>query len=66
MGDGRRLLTVHEVAEMFRVTEYTVREWLRDPEVSLAGFRTKNGRGQWRVRESEAERFAQERYGNNV
>jgi predicted site-specific integrase-resolvase len=57
----RHLLTVAQVAEMFEVTQYTVREWLRDTSVSLTGRKLPNGR--WLIHKDEARRFAQERYG---
>lgn len=55
------LMTVADVAAMFEVTEYTIREWLKNDEISLTG--TKMNNGQWRIKREEAERFAQERYG---
>lgn len=61
MGDGRRFYTTAQVGEMFGVTAYTVREWLKDPEHPLVGSKLKGGG--WRVRVTEAERYAQEIYG---
>jgi predicted site-specific integrase-resolvase len=55
------LLTVKEVAAMFAVTSYTVREWLKSDKVSLTGRKGRNG--QWRVPRPEADRFAEELYG---
>lgn len=55
------LLTVPEVAAMFAVTSYTVREWLRSDTVSLTGRKGKNN--QWRIPRPEAERYARELYG---
>ncbi len=48
-------LTVPEVAERFRVTEDTVRRWLR--ERRLRGFMPGGARSGYRIRESEIERF---------
>lgn len=63
MADGRKLMKVKDVATMFGVTPYTIREWLKDPKVSLNGMKLTGG--QWRIRENEAHRFAQEGYGKN-
>ncbi len=49
-----RLLTVPEVAERLRMSEWTLRRWLR--EGRLKGVRLPGKLG-WRVRESEAEAF---------
>ena len=53
--------TVAEVATMFAVTRATVRQWLRDDKIKgdkLPG-------GDWRILQSEIERFAQTMYGEN-
>jgi excisionase family DNA binding protein len=50
--------TVSEVAEIVRVTEWTVREWLKSG--TLKG--SKPGRG-WRVTEEDLHTFLNERHG---
>jgi excisionase family DNA binding protein len=52
---GGRLLTVPEVAERVRVSEATVREWLRSGR--LKGTRPGGTRLGWRIPEAEVERF---------
>lgn len=52
------MMTTEQVAEFFQVSEYTVREWLKNK--SMSGI--KLGR-QWRVPRSEVSRFANEKYG---
>lgn len=54
-----KLYTTKEVAEIFSVTEYTVRNWLKDEK--LEGLKTKVGR--WRVTESALKEFANKEYG---
>jgi excisionase family DNA binding protein len=55
------LMTVRQVAQMFEVTEATVRTWLA--EGVLEGTKTANGAGHWRVSRQEASNLAQKRYG---
>jgi len=50
-----RLLTVPEVAERLRVSEFTVRVWLRQRK--LTGYRPGGTKAGWRVRESDLEQF---------
>lgn len=52
---GRRLLTVHEVAETLQVSEATIRAWIR--ERKLRGI--KFGKG-WRVDAQDLETFIDE------
>ena len=52
---AEEFLTVPEVAEQLRVSEDTVRRWLR--ERRLRGFMPGGARGGYRIRESELERF---------
>lgn len=62
--DDLKLYTVRQVAEIFQVTEYTVRSWLKQDD-GLRG--TKMGRGttgHWRVTSAELVRFANEKFGN--
>jgi excisionase family DNA binding protein len=54
-----KLLTVPQVAGVFQVTPYTVRQWLRDGK--LKGIRPANG--PWRIPESAVQEFANEKYG---
>ena len=49
-----RWYTVEEIAERLKVTEQTVRRWLRDG--SLIG-RNFGGRTGWRIREQEVNAF---------
>jgi excisionase family DNA binding protein len=58
MTADERLLTVPEVAERLRVSEYTVRDWLRTGR--LQGLRPGGPRVGWRVRSSALERFLTE------
>lgn len=51
----QKLLTVPEVADRIRVSEYTVREWLRAGR--MKGLKPGGDRTGWRIRESEVERF---------
>jgi excisionase family DNA binding protein len=51
----RRLLTVPEVAEEMRVTEETVRRWLRSGHIK--GTRIGAARAGWRIPEDEIERL---------
>lgn len=53
------LMTVDEIASIFSVSKYTVREWLRDGKMKG----TKIPGGEWRVQHSEMVRFANEKYG---
>lgn len=47
-----KIYTIAEVAEILRVKDYTVREWLR--EGKLKGFKAGN---RWRVKESELKKM---------
>ena len=47
-----RIYTVTEIAEMLRVKDYTVREWLRTGQ--MGGF--KAGRV-WRIRQADVDEF---------
>jgi excisionase family DNA binding protein len=53
-----RLLTVPEVADRLRVSEWTVREWLRDKK--LKGYRPGGTKAGWRVRENDLEHFIEQ------
>lgn len=55
----RALMRVSEVAKIFEVADYTVREWLKDGKIE--GSKTPGG--QWRIARTEVERFANEIYG---
>lgn len=54
------LLTPTQVAEIFSVKEYTVREWLKAGTMKGVKLPT----GGWRIPTSEMTRFANERYGS--
>lgn len=64
MSEGvfEKLYTTKQVAEIFNVTEYTVREWLK--EGTLVGIKTATDR--WRVTESAIKKFANSRYGETA
>lgn len=51
-------MPVEDVATIFAVKPYTVRNWLKDG--SLRGIKVNN---QWRVQKSVVEAFAQAMYG---
>lgn len=53
-------LSSDKVAEMFDVTGYTARLWLRDG--LIRGIKV-NGR--WKARRSEVMKFANEKYGDS-
>lgn len=55
---GDELLTVPEVAARLKVSEETVRRWLRDGH--LRGRRIGSTRAGWRVLESELRRFIED------
>ena len=55
------LLTVPEVARRLRVTEQSIRNWLR--EGRLRGYRPGGTKAGWRIRTTELERFLAEREG---
>lgn len=62
--DDLKLYTVKQVSDIFQVTEYTVRSWLK-AEGGLRG--TKMGRGttgHWRISGKELVRFANDKFGN--
>ena len=48
-------LTTREIAQRLKLTEYTVREWLRTSR--LKGYRPGGDRAGWRVRESDLNEF---------
>jgi len=53
----RRLLTVPEVADELRVTEGTIREWLRLGK--LKGTRPGGTKAGWRVAREDLDRFVE-------
>lgn len=55
---SQRLYSTLEVAKMFGVTEYTVRDWIKEKKFRA----TKLGK-RWRIPESELVKFANEKYG---
>lgn len=55
-----KLYTVEEVADIVKVTEWTVREWLKAG--SLVGFKVKRA---WRIKESDFKTFLNERHGDS-
>ena len=50
--------TVNEVAERFKVTRYTVRNWIKDGYMRAMRF---GGRGGYRISRDELRRFEHER-----
>lgn len=54
-------LRVPEVAQIFAVKPYTVRQWIKAGK--LEGVKLPGG--QWRVRRSTVTEFAQKMYGEN-
>jgi excisionase family DNA binding protein len=50
--------TVQEVAERFKVTKYTVRNWIKDGAMRAMRF---GGRGGYRISRAELRRFENER-----
>lgn len=55
-------MKVERVAQIFDVTPYTVRDWLKSGK--LKGVKSPGG--QWRVTEEEVERFANQEYGEGA
>jgi len=53
-----RFLTIKEIAEIFAVRPYAVREWIKSGK--LKGVKLDN---QWRVQKSVVQAFAQSKYG---
>lgn len=53
------LMTVSEIAEMFKVTSYTVRVWLRRGDIKAIQVNT-----HWRARRSDVEAYANQKYGD--
>ena len=58
MATPDRFLTVAEIADRLRVSEFTVRNWLRAGK--LKGTRPGGTKAGWRIRESDFERFVAE------
>lgn len=58
MEDNDRYLKISSVAEMFDVSAYTVREWLKSGKIQGVKL---NGR--WRILKSEAVKLANTEYG---
>jgi excisionase family DNA binding protein len=56
---SEQFLTVSEVAERLRVSEETIRRWLRDGR--LFGVHLGSRKGGWRVSERDLEAFLRER-----
>lgn len=54
-----RMLTVEQVADIFNVTTYTVRSWLK--EGRLEGFKLSNKR--WRIPYTSMREFANKLHG---
>lgn len=54
-------LTTLQVAELFQVTEETVRRWIRSGDLPVLQLGT--GRSGYRIRREDVDRFIQDRYG---
>ncbi len=52
------LMSVAEIANIFQVSKYTVRQWIKDGELEAAKF----GR-EWRATREQVTAFARNRYG---
>lgn len=61
--DGHTLLTVSDVAARLKVSQETVREWLRTDQ--LAGYNL-GGQAGWRVPVEEVERLLSSRRGKRT
>lgn len=59
----RRMFSPKEIAEMFSVTEYTVREWIKAGELKATRLGS-GSRAPIRVPEAELQDFATKRYGD--
>lgn len=53
------LMTVDDIAGIFAVKAYTVREWIKSGKLNGIKLPT----GGWRIQHSEMVRFANEKYG---
>jgi excisionase family DNA binding protein len=56
-----KLYKVSEIATMFSVKPFTVREWIRSGKLKAVKLPAGS---QWRIKESEMERFANTIYGS--
>jgi predicted XRE-type DNA-binding protein len=54
-------VSVGNVALMFDVTQATVRQWIKQDL-----FKAVKINGSWRVRQSELNRFAEQKFGDNA
>lgn len=64
--ESLKLYTVKQVAQIFQVTEYTVRVWLKE-QGGLRGVKMgKGSTGHWRVTGAELVRFANEKFGSDL
>ncbi len=59
--EQREWLTVPEVADYFRISEETVRRWIRGGELAVLDLG--GARAGYRIRRDELDRFIRERYG---
>lgn len=60
MSDDLKFYTTEQVAEMFEISNYTAREWMRTGKIKGHKFH-----GYWRVSEEELRRFANEMIGES-
>lgn len=55
-----RWYTVEEIAQRLKVTDQTVRRWLKDGDLTGTNF---SGRTGWRIREADVNAFLERRAG---
>lgn len=64
--DEMTLYTVAQVAKVFNVSAYTVRQWLNADD-GLRGIKVGTGNtGRWRVTKQEMVRFANDKFGGDL
>lgn len=61
---SRKFYSPKEVAELFSVTEQTVRDWIKSGELKSTRL-GKGSRAPYRVPEAELQAFAMKRYGDS-
>ena len=59
--DGPEWMTTAEVAEYLRVTDETVRRWIRAGEIAVLDLGGR--RGGYRIRRADLDTFVSERFG---
>lgn len=59
IGDFEKLYTTDEVAELFAVSKYTIRDWIRSGKLTALKFNNT-----WRITHSEIIRLGGKRHGD--